>query len=104
MMRAAYTVFQEGSDPARILQAADSGRGSGSAFYANLVNVHTQTVHPSTNCAPCRQAAVPRCRLMNTSRHFMLATQKRRHHCFDIWLTLHIHISCLMAAVCRTLL
>ena len=39
-MRAAYTVFQDGGDPARILQAADSGKGSSSAFYANLVSGH----------------------------------------------------------------
>ncbi|CAK0781503.1 hypothetical protein CVIRNUC_005390 [Coccomyxa viridis] len=36
VMRAACTVFQDGSDPARILRAADGGRGSSSAFYANL--------------------------------------------------------------------
>ena len=42
-MRAAYTVFQDGSDPARILQAAESERGSGSAFYANLVSSHTDS-------------------------------------------------------------
>ena len=43
VMQAAYTVFQDGSDPARILQAADIGRGSGSAFYANLVSGHTDS-------------------------------------------------------------
>ena len=42
-MRAAYTVFQDGSDPARILRAADGGRGSSSAFYANLVSGHTDS-------------------------------------------------------------
>ncbi len=58
-MRAAYTAFQDGSDPDSILKAVDPARGSHDSFYTHLVrftiqahSLNVQCRLPKTPCSP----------------------------------------------------